>query len=188
MFLLSVLAYMYLTNTTIPMPDTSYVTSWMNTTSSLLPSSLSSFWMNSSTPSFVSSSFPSSVHSSWFQNATWMTPPSPMDPKVNMLPFATLYFLSGAVFFLGTAVMMLPRNNNNNNYKAIDGIATMSDFTKTSLRRKFDRESDQQMSRELRSLIHDNGMEFDEFVHRMMGSMKRNRRTVCYTETDDNLH
>ncbi len=139
------------------MPDTTFITNWMNTT-------LPTYFMDRTTlPAF------------WMNNMTWVTPPSPMDPKVDLTPFAVFYFLTGATFFLGTACMMLPRYND----RALDGIATMSDFTKTSLRRQLDDDdTGRPFSRELRSLVHENGMEFDEFVNRMMGTIKRNRRPV----------
>jgi hypothetical protein len=104
----------------------------------------------------------------------WMTyPPSPMDPRIDMTPFATFYFLSGAVFFLGTAWMLLPRND-----KAIDGIATMSDFTKTSLRRRLEEDHKGYYNRELRSILRTNGMEIDELIYRMSGAVKRSRHPV----------
>ncbi len=130
------------------MPDTSYLTSMMFNASTTAKE-----WMSSS------------------PQTLWI--PDPMYPKVDTLPLATFYFLSGALFFLGTACMLLPRAND----RAIDGIATMSDFTKTNYRRQL-MDDDYSYNRELRSLIHTNGMEFDELIHRMMGSMKRTRRPV----------
>jgi hypothetical protein len=96
-----------------------------------------------------------------------------MDPRIDMTPFATFYLLSGAVFFLGSAWMLLPRND-----RAIDGIATMSDFTKTSLRRHYEDDSKGFYNRELRSILRSNGMEIDELIYRMSGTVKRSRRPV----------
>lgn len=79
----------------------------------------------------------------------------------------------GAVFFFGTACMLLPRKND----RAIDGIATMSDFTKTSLRRQLD-ETEKPYNRELQSIMDNNGMEFGELINRMMGITKRTRRPI----------
>jgi hypothetical protein len=155
MFLLPFLVYTYLTNSNMSMPDTSYVMSWMNTTAN-------SFFINTSLPSFS------------MNDIKWTTlPPSPMDPRIDMTPFATFYFLSGAVFFLGSAWMLLPRND-----RAIDGIATMSDFTKTSLRRHYEDDSKGFYNRELRSILRSNGMEIDELIYRMSGTVKRSRRPV----------
>ena len=137
------------------MPDTSYLLSWMNTTH---PSE----WIKTTLPEFE------------LKEWKWHTlPPSPMDPRIDMTPYATFYFLMGAVFFLGTACMLLPRKND----RTIDGIATMSDFTKTSLRRQLD-EMDKPYNRELQSIIDSNGMEFGELVNRMLGITKRTRRQV----------
>jgi hypothetical protein len=155
MFLLPFLVYTYLTNSNMSMPDTSYMMSWMNTTAN-------SFFINTSLPSFS------------MDDIKWTTlPPSPIDARIDMTPLATFYFLSGAVFFLGSAWMFLPRYD-----RAIDGIATMSDFTKTSLRRHYEDDSKGFYNRELRSILRSNGMEIDELMYRMSGTVKRSRRPV----------
>jgi len=148
MFILPFLLYTYLINPNMSMPDTSYLTSMMSNITTNAQG-----WLYSA---------PQALHF-----------PDPMDPKVDTLPLATFYFLTGAVFFFGTACMLAPRRSD----RAIDGIATMSDFTKTSLRRHFD-EKNEPYNRELRSILHSNGMEFDELIHRMLGNIKRTRRPV----------
>jgi hypothetical protein len=137
--------------TTFSMPDTSYLTSMMHNASSN-----AKVWLSSST------------YTAWV--------PPPMDPKVDTLPLATFYFLSGAVFFLGTAWMLV--STNKNRYDAIDGIATMSDFTKTSLKREYYGDSSYPYNRELRSILRSNGMDIDELIYRMSGTVKRLRRPV----------
>ncbi len=140
MFVLPFLLYTYFANNqTFTIPDSSTMLSWMNL---------------------------NVTHPDYFH---WMTPSTKFLPAptttYDMTPYAVGYFLMGAVFFLASACMILPSKNEN--FSAIDGIATMSDFTKSKSHGK--------PNRELRSLIHENGMPFDEFIHRMTGNLKRAR-------------
>lgn len=80
----------------------------------------------------------------------------------DMTPYAVFYFLSGAIFFLGTACMLMssaPRT------PAIDGIVSLSDFTKNY-----------KPSRELVGLLESNGMDAEEFLNIFAGNSKRRSR------------
>jgi hypothetical protein len=105
---------------------------------------------------------------------TWVSPPTLESLKLpstpDMAPYAFLYFLSGAMFFLGSAFMMCS-SNQAPRYAAIDGIATMSDFTKTNVLKYMN----QKPNRELVDLIETNGMDPEEFLMILGGTRKRTR-------------
>ena len=111
----------------------------------------------------------------WANPTQWSTPSAiqsltlPNTP--DMMPYAVFYFLSGAVFFLGSAYMILsaPRSPS---FSAIDGIATMSDFTKTNV---MDYLNEHKPNRELIALVETNGMRPEEFLYILAGN-KRARR------------
>lgn len=126
--------------------------------------------LNTTTISEWSSSLPQ-----WTSPTHWVSPTTlptitlPSTP--DLTPFAVFYFLSGAIFFLGSACMVLsaPRSPS---LTALDGIATMSDFTKTNLRKHL---NESKPNRELVSLVETNGMPMEELL-KILASGKRTRR------------
>jgi hypothetical protein len=116
-------------------------------------------WNSFSLPQWVSPT-------QWLQNTTLPSLPTNSD----MAPYALYYFLSGAMFFLGSAYMVLsvPLVHD---YKAVDGIATMSDFTKTNIMKT----KNEKPNRELIALVETNGIESEEFLTILSGNRKRSR-------------
>ncbi len=113
----------------------------------------------------------------WAYPTQWSSPtvsmPSLTLPSTpDMMPYAVFYFLSGAMFFLGSAYMVLSTSSRSPSFAAIDGIATMSDFTKTNV---MDYLNEVKPNRELIALIETNGMRPEEFLNILAGN-KRARR------------
>lgn len=92
-----------------------------------------------------------------------------------MAPYAVYYFLSGAMFFVGSAYMVL--STPTTDYRALDGIATMSDFTKTHIMKP----KSEKRNRELTRLLKSNGMESEEFLGIVLGNTKRPRYSSSTT-------
>ena len=118
----------------------------------------------------------SSTLPQWANPTQWSSPtvsmPSLTLPNTpDMMPYAVFYFLSGAMFFLGSAYMIYsgPRAPS---FTAIDGIATMSDFTKTNV---MDYLNEHKPNRELIALVEANSMRPEEFLNILAGN-KRTRR------------
>jgi hypothetical protein len=138
--------------------------------------------LNTTAISEWSSSLPQWANpTQWAYPTHWVSPTTlptiTLPPTPDITPYAVFYFLSGAVFFLGSAYMVLatPRSPS---FTALDGIATMSDFTKTSLRKHLD---DFKPSRELATLIKSNGMTPEEFLDIILNNHKRVRRSSTST-------
>jgi hypothetical protein len=93
--------------------------------------------------------------------------------EVSESPWAVYYFLSGALFYFATAWILMSKPNE---FQAIDGVASMSDFTKTKLRQQIS--SEYKPKREIMNLVESNGMDFEEFLNRMVGNTKRRRASV----------
>ncbi len=93
-----------------------------------------------------------------------------------MAPYAVYYFLSGAMFFVGSAYMVLSTQQPRD-YRALDGIATMSDFTKTHIMKP----KSEKRNRELTRLLKSNGMESEEFLGIVLGNTKRPRYSSSTT-------
>ena len=132
---------------------------WLQTTS--MPSLTLPLWLQTT-------SMPSLTLPVWLQNTTMPTLVVPSSS--DMAPYAVYYFLSGALLFLGSSYMILSRARYPD-YRTIDGIATMSDFTKTNIMKY----TDGKANRELVSLIETNGMEPEEFLNIFAGNRKRAR-------------
>ncbi len=117
----------------------------------------------------------SSTLPQWATPTQWVSPTTlptlTLPSTLDMTPYAVFYFLSGAVFFLGSAYMILsaPRSPS---FTAIDGIATMSDFTKTNVMHYL---NERKPNRELIALIETNGMRPEEFLN-ILATNKRARR------------
>lgn len=139
---------------------------YMNTTE--LPSWSS---IRESISTFNASSYTFPIPTLSFTQTLPLPPISLQTP--DMTPYAVFYFLSGAAFFLGTAWLLLS-NAQSDRDRALEGIATMSDFTKTKMRYSLDYVP----SKEVINLIQENGMEFEEFLNRLAGTRKRARRPV----------
>ena len=113
-----------------------------------------SYILNTTAFSEWSPSFPQ-----WAKTTTMPNLVLPSTP--DMTPYAVFYFLSGAIFFLGSAWMILstaPRTS------VRDGIGSLSDFTKNS-----------KQNRELIGLLESNGMDAEEFLNIFAGTHKRRR-------------
>ena len=110
--------------------------------------------------------------SSWNLSTTYASsmPTMSATTSIPQEAWAIYYFVSGAVFFLASALILAPKSN----YQPIDGISTMSDFTKTKLRRYI---NESKPNREVMNLVESNGMEFEEFLNRLVGNKKRSRRS-----------
>jgi hypothetical protein len=113
----------------------------------------------------------------WFTQTHWSSPttfrlPEYQTPDMNQ--YAIFYFLSGAIFFLGSACMVLsaPRSPS---FTALDGIAKMSDFTKNNGMNSM---RDYVPKRELIALLESNGMDAEEFLTIFAGKNKRSRRSL----------
>lgn len=113
----------------------------------------------------------------WAKTTTMTMPNIVLPSTSDMTPYAVFYFLSGAVFFLGSAIMILG-SRRSSEYIAIDGIATMSDFTKTNIMKYM---NDYKPSRELVALVESNGMDAEEFLNIVSGNVKRHRRPSAST-------
>lgn len=99
--------------------------------------------------------------SQWFTPVSeWLSPKLTLPSTPDMAPYAAAYFLSGAMFFLGSTYMLLSARQAPS-FAAIDGISTMSDFTKTRIMKYMD----EKPSRELVALISSNGMKPEEFLN-----------------------
>jgi hypothetical protein len=108
----------------------------------------------------------------WAYPSQWSSPPMVLPSTPDMMPYAVFYFLSGAMFFLGSAYMVLSTSSRSASFTAIDGIATMSDFTKTNV---MDYLNEHKPNRELIALVETNGMRPEEFLYILAGN-KRARR------------
>ena len=80
------------------------------------------------------------------------------------------------MFFVGTAYMLLS-SNRDQKFTAVDGIATMSDFTKTNVMKYM---NEYKPKRELVALISSNGMDAEEFLNILAGN---NKRSHCVPST-----
>lgn len=154
MFVLPFLLYTYMTNQT--------VSSFFNASS----------WADASqwvAPSFSSLTLP-------FSSPTTSLP---VTSAPDMTPYAVYYFLTGAMFFLGSAYMILS-SHRDPQFTALDGIATMSDFTKTNVMNYI---SDYKPNREILALVTSNGMDAEEFLNILAGNSKRPHRVPSTTST-----
>lgn len=130
-------------------------------------------YYNQQMPDFSSwmISTPDTMNVTYFMNkmpdfSSWNTSSAFLLPSTrDMSPWAVYYFLSGALFFFASAFIIAPRSNQ---YKAIDGIASMSDFTKTKQRYQ-----NYKPNREVMNLVESNGMEFDDLLSRLASNRKR---------------
>ena len=104
------------------------------------------------------------ISSQWVSASQWFSSPisseSSSPSNSDMAPYALYYFVSGAMFFLGTAYMLLS-SSRNRGFAEIDGISTMSDFTKTRIMKYMN----EKPNRELIALISSNGMKPEEFIN-----------------------
>jgi hypothetical protein len=107
----------------------------------------------------------------WASPTQWSSPSFSLPSTPDMNQYAFFYFLSGAIFFLGSSYMVLSATREPN--YALDGIATMSDFTKTNVMNYM---KDHKPNRELIALLESNGMDAEEFLNIFAGKNKRPRR------------
>jgi hypothetical protein len=112
----------------------------------------------------------------WFTQTHWSSPTTFRLPEVqtpDMNQYAIFYFLSGAILFLASGYMTLSARHQPT--FALDGIAKMSDFTKTN---NMNSMRDYVPKRELIALLESNGMDAEEFLSIFAGKNKRTRRSL----------